>query len=356
MSPTTLPAPEDFLGAGGVCTAPVAGGRAVGRGRLGRRRGGRRTRRRRLAGVGLGVRGLLARVAVGRRVGLRLGGVAGGGASGAAAAARPATRAASERRGGGGRCRRARGALRRRAPRERRAVAGVRRRSVVRGSGLRGGCPWCRSLVLLRPSSPQDGVAMLCVSYAADGTVDYAYDVSGSSTVKPMREIPGAWHRTAAGAGLVGADGSIHPTIFAEMSRPRGANGRDQPRSGLPRRGRTGRSARGGARGDRARRQPVSAGPRHPGSARGRSPSTSSASTGCALDPARDVLVTAGATEALAATLLALVDGPDDEVVVFEPLLRLVRRRRRARRRAARDRAAALARLPARPRRAARAR
>ena len=37
------------------------------------------------------------------------------------------------------------------------------------------------------------------------------------------------------------------------------------------------------------------------------------------LDPHRDVLVTAGATEALAATLLALIDGPDDEVVVFEP-------------------------------------
>src|SRR6185312_13283919 len=37
------------------------------------------------------------------------------------------------------------------------------------------------------------------------------------------------------------------------------------------------------------------------------------------VDPDRDVVVTAGATEALAATLLALVDGPDDEVVVFEP-------------------------------------
>ncbi len=40
---------------------------------------------------------------------------------------------------------------------------------------------------------------------------------------------------------------------------------------------------------------------------------------GIALDPAREVLVTVGATEALAATLLALVDSPDDEVVVFEP-------------------------------------
>jgi N-succinyldiaminopimelate aminotransferase len=40
---------------------------------------------------------------------------------------------------------------------------------------------------------------------------------------------------------------------------------------------------------------------------------------GMVLDPDRDVLVTAGATEAIAATLLALIDGPDDEVVVFEP-------------------------------------
>ena len=40
---------------------------------------------------------------------------------------------------------------------------------------------------------------------------------------------------------------------------------------------------------------------------------------GLDLDPGRDVVVTAGATEALAAALLALVDGPDDEIVVFEP-------------------------------------
>jgi N-succinyldiaminopimelate aminotransferase len=40
---------------------------------------------------------------------------------------------------------------------------------------------------------------------------------------------------------------------------------------------------------------------------------------GLDLDPERHVLVTAGATEALSAALLALIDGPDDEVVVFEP-------------------------------------
>ena len=40
---------------------------------------------------------------------------------------------------------------------------------------------------------------------------------------------------------------------------------------------------------------------------------------GIELDPETQVVVTAGATEALAATLLALVEGPEDEVVVFEP-------------------------------------
>jgi len=40
---------------------------------------------------------------------------------------------------------------------------------------------------------------------------------------------------------------------------------------------------------------------------------------GLTVDPDREVIVTAGATEALTATLLALIDGPEDEVVVFEP-------------------------------------
>src|SRR5690606_23864735 len=40
---------------------------------------------------------------------------------------------------------------------------------------------------------------------------------------------------------------------------------------------------------------------------------------GLAVDPATEVIATAGAPEALTATLLALIDSPDDEVVVFEP-------------------------------------
>ena len=33
-----------------------------------------------------------------------------------------------------------------------------------------------------------------------------------------MTELTGAWKRTAAGAGLLGPDGSVSPTIFAEMT------------------------------------------------------------------------------------------------------------------------------------------
>ena len=81
---------------------------------------------------------------------------------------------------------------------------------------------------------------------------------------------------------------------------------------------------RRGARGRPRRRSPHGVNQYPPGRGipdllAGRSPSTSSASTVSASIPAREVLVTAGATEALAATLLALIDGPDDEVVVFEP-------------------------------------
>ena len=49
-----------------------------------------------------------------------------------------------------------------------------------------------------------------------------------------------------------------------------------------------------------------------------RSPATSSGSGGLAYDPDTEVLVTAGATEAIAAACLALCE-PGDEVVVLEP-------------------------------------
>ena len=48
------------------------------------------------------------------------------------------------------------------------------------------------------------------------------------------------------------------------------------------------------------------------------SPSTSSASTGSTVDPDTEIVVTTGATEAIAAALLGLVD-PGDEVIALEP-------------------------------------
>ena len=60
-------------------------------------------------------------------------------------------------------------------------------------------------------------------------------------------------------------------------------------------------------------------GPGHAGAARRRSPRTSNGSTASSYDPDTEVLVTAGATEALAGALLGLLD-TGDEVVLFEPM------------------------------------
>ena len=59
-------------------------------------------------------------------------------------------------------------------------------------------------------------------------------------------------------------------------------------------------------------------GDRDPRAAPARSPSTRRSGTASTYDPDTEVLVTAGATEAIAATLLALCE-PGDEVVTFEP-------------------------------------
>jgi len=133
-----------------------------------------------------------------------------------------------------------------------------------------------------------------------------------------MRQIPGAWHRAAAGAGLVGSDGSIHPTIFAEMSALAVRTGAINLGQGFP-------DEDGPAAVLEVARSAIANGVNQYPPGRGIPDLLSAVAEhqerfyGLQLDPARDVLVTAGATEALAAALLALLDGPDDEVVVFEP-------------------------------------
>lgn len=133
-----------------------------------------------------------------------------------------------------------------------------------------------------------------------------------------MHEVPGAWRRAARGAGLLTDEGVPVPTIFAEMSALAARTGAVNLGQGFP---------------DDDPPAPVLAAA-HAAIAAGRNqyppgrgePELLTAVAehqarwyGIPLDPDWEILVTAGATEALAATLLALVDGPDDEIVVFEP-------------------------------------
>jgi N-succinyldiaminopimelate aminotransferase len=125
------------------------------------------------------------------------------------------------------------------------------------------------------------------------------------------------WQRTAAGAGLLAADGTIAATIFAEMSALAARTGAINLGQGFP-------DEDGPAEVLEAARQAIADGINQypPGIG---APVLREAIAahqrrwyGLEVDAASEVLVTAGATEALAATILALVD-EGDEVVTFEP-------------------------------------
>ncbi|WP_223625975.1 aminotransferase class I/II-fold pyridoxal phosphate-dependent enzyme [Microbacterium sp. EST19A] len=133
-----------------------------------------------------------------------------------------------------------------------------------------------------------------------------------------MNVIPGAWRRTAAGAGLLAADGTVAPTIFAEMSAAAARTGAINLGQGFP-------DEDGPSAVLEAARQAIADGVNQYPPGRGIPDLLAAISEhqlrfyGLEVDPATEVIVTAGATEALTASLLALIDGPDDEVVVFEP-------------------------------------
>ncbi|MFB2556633.1 aminotransferase class I/II-fold pyridoxal phosphate-dependent enzyme [Herbiconiux liangxiaofengii] len=130
-------------------------------------------------------------------------------------------------------------------------------------------------------------------------------------------DITGSWQRTARGAGLLAPDGRIASTIFAEMSSLAQATGAINLGQGFP-------DEDGPAEVLEAARRAIADGVNQYPPGRGLPVLREAIAAhqerfyGLPVDPEREVLVTAGATEALAATILALVDD-GDEVVTFEP-------------------------------------
>jgi N-succinyldiaminopimelate aminotransferase len=128
--------------------------------------------------------------------------------------------------------------------------------------------------------------------------------------------IPGPWQRAARGAGLLSGD-EVSATIFAEMSALAARTGAINLGQGFPDEDGPAEVLDAAIRGirDGVNQYPPGLG----------MPVLREAIAehqqrfyGLAVDPDREVLVTAGATEALASVLLALVE-PGDEVVTFEP-------------------------------------
>jgi N-succinyldiaminopimelate aminotransferase len=125
------------------------------------------------------------------------------------------------------------------------------------------------------------------------------------------------WRRAARGAGLLGPDGSVTSTIFAEMSALAVRTGAINLGQGFP-------DEDGPAEVMEAAVRAIRNGLNQYPPGRGMPVLLEAVAEhqkrfyDIGLDPDREIIATAGATEAIAATLLALVR-PGDEVVTLEP-------------------------------------
>jgi N-succinyldiaminopimelate aminotransferase len=132
-----------------------------------------------------------------------------------------------------------------------------------------------------------------------------------------VAEVSGQWRDVATASGLLAADGSLAPTVFARMTALATATGAINLGQGFP-------DTDGPVEVLDAAREAIASGFNQYPPGRG-VPALRTAIAdhqrrcyGLAVDPDHEVLVTAGATEAIAATVLALCS-PGDEVVVLEP-------------------------------------
>jgi N-succinyldiaminopimelate aminotransferase len=174
--------------------------------------------------------------------------------------------------------------------------------------------------VRLRAVSPQDRVHSGGRTVGHPMVRDADEPIRWSLRPREIRgrmTISGAWARTARAALLLDDRGDLKPTIFAEMSALAASTGAINLGQGFP-------DQDGPEEVLEAARQAISDGLNQYPPGRGMPVLREAIAEhqarfyGLDVDPEREVLVTAGATEAIAATLLALVD-EGDEIVTLEP-------------------------------------
>ncbi|GIU57118.1 aminotransferase [Arthrobacter sp. NicSoilC12] len=133
--------------------------------------------------------------------------------------------------------------------------------------------------------------------------------------MSPLMPLP--WQRAATGANLLSPDGSLGVTIFEEMTTLALSTGAINLGQGFP-------DEDGPVEIKEAAQAAIAAGANQYAPGKGILPLREAISVhqqrfyGLDPDPQTEIIVTTGATEAIAAALLALV-GPGDEVLTFEP-------------------------------------